>query len=104
MGRPATTSATPAPASSDGFNSSVSRDPTALIITGSPGMPSVVQCTLGTTALTFASVATDDADGNKVTTDNCGVSKNYEQVTKYIDVEAVNISQKEKFPQFTHFG
>merc|ERR1719458_373857 len=44
-------------------------------------MPSVVQCTLGTTALTFASVATDDADGNKVTTDNCGVSKNYEQLT-----------------------
>lgn len=28
-GRPATTSATPAPASSDGFNSSVSRDPIA---------------------------------------------------------------------------
>ena len=85
MGRPATTSATPTtatPASSDGFNSSVSRHPTALIITGSPGMPSVVQCTLGTTALTFADVATNDADGNRVTTDNCGVAKNYEQVTK----------------------
>ena len=56
-------------------------------------MPSVVQCTLGTTALTFASVATDDADGNKVTNDNCGVAKNYEQVTKYIcsDVDAVSI-------------
>ena len=44
-------------------------------------MPSIVQCTLGTTALTFGNVATEDADsGNKVTTDSCTVAKNYEQV------------------------
>jgi len=44
-------------------------------------MPSIIQCTLGTTALTFSTVATDDDDGNKVTTDGCGVAKNYEQLT-----------------------
>ena len=44
-------------------------------------MPSVVQCTLGTTALTFGNEATEDSDsGNKVTTDSCAVAKNYEQV------------------------
>ena len=45
-------------------------------------MPSIIQCTLGTTALTFSTVATDDDDGNKVTTDGCGVAKNYEQVVQ----------------------
>merc|ERR1719288_604195 len=44
-------------------------------------MPSIVQCTLGTTALTFSNVATEDDDGNKVTTDSCGVAANYQQLT-----------------------
>ena len=47
-------------------------------------MPSIVQCTLGTTALTFSNVATEDDDGNKVTTDSCGVAANYQQVTKVL--------------------
>ena len=44
------------------------------------GMPSIIQCTMGTTALTFSNEATTNSDGDKVTTDSCNVAKWYEQV------------------------
>ena len=43
-------------------------------------MPSIIQCTMGTTALTFSNEATTNSDGDKVTTDSCNVAKWYEQV------------------------
>merc|ERR1712223_642462 len=44
-------------------------------------MPSIIQCTMGPTALTFSNEATTNSDGDKVTTDSCNVAKWYEQVT-----------------------
>ena len=45
-------------------------------ISSSPEKPSVVQCTMGSDALTFPNTVS-----NGVTTDGCSVSKNYQQIT-----------------------
>ena len=57
------------------------RYPLNLFILTVSGKPSIVQCTLGTTALTFGDVATEDASGTRLTTDSCAVAKNYEKVS-----------------------